>query len=283
MWIEAIFANEDFVRLVNQLLPVSIVLNDGGDHISLHDPGVVSLVPDRGVRVTCKASVRWTIIGIHVPITLHTVQVLLRPEIVKHEGGKDTLVMRLVIEDADLAGVPAFLDEKIRHKVNDVMKTKHVQLTWDFGEMLTRSVGLPATLQPLQSLALEVAWGKVKVTDEAMVLAISFHSHLSREPYLAPPSVRPAAPLRVVDPPAIAALAETPTATPLVLGGAVLALALSGAYGAMRVTSPSRRNGSLLSTIASVAITSAVVAVGGQVATQLVRSLLAPRDLRASS
>ncbi|MEO7095510.1 MAG: hypothetical protein ABI175_19800, partial [Polyangiales bacterium] len=63
MWIEAIFANEDFVRIVNQLLPVSLVLNDAGDHIKLHDPGVITLVADLGVRVTCKASIRWTIVG----------------------------------------------------------------------------------------------------------------------------------------------------------------------------------------------------------------------------
>jgi len=58
----------------------------------------------------------------------------------------------------------------------------------------------------------------------------------------------------------------------------MMALALGGAYGAMRITSPSKRgNGSLLTKIATVAITAGVVAVGGQVATQLVRSLFSPR------
>ena len=239
MWIEAILAREDFVRIVDQLLPLKIALGDNGDHLSLHDPGEVSLVPDRGVRIRCKASVRYTVVGIAVPIVLHTVTVLLKPDIEKRAGGRDALVFSFVIEDADLAGIPAFVDTKIREKVNAVMKTKRVAFAWEFGDMLTQTVKLPPSLRPLESMSLEVAWGKCKVTDEAFVMAISFHSSVARTAIIATPKPMPA-------------LAPTPATTPTqmtkregvppwVLGCVALAVAVGGTYGVVRLTSALRR------------------------------------------
>jgi hypothetical protein len=46
--------------------------------------------------------------------------------------------------------------------------------------MLSHRFHLPPLLESLDSLSLNVAWGKVRVTDEAMVLAISFHAAVSR-------------------------------------------------------------------------------------------------------
>ena len=293
MWIEAILAREDFVRIVDQLLPLKIAIGDNGDHLSLHDPGEVTLVPDQGVRLGCKASVRYTLIGIAVPIVLHTVTVLLKPEISKREGGRDALTFSVVIEDADLAGIPAVIDAKIRDKVNALMKTKRVAFAWEFGDMLTQTVQLPPSLRPLDSMSLEVAWGKFKVTDEAFVMAISFHSSVARDgvaPAVAEKPKRLAAPAPVPVPEVpTTALARThdEDVAPLVLGGAALALAIGGAYGVLRLTTrePSgilrrpRRNGSILSQIAAVAATSVVVAIGGQVASRLARTLLSPRAL----
>lgn len=283
MWIEAIFAREDFVRIVEQLLPLTIAIGDDGDHLSLHDPSEVTLVPEQGVRLGCKASVRYTLIGIAVPIVINTVTVLLKPEIEKREGGRDALVFSFVIEDADLAGIPAFVDTKIREKVNEVMKTKRVAFAWEFGDMLTQTVKLPDSLKPLQSMSLEVAWGKFRVTDEAFVMAISFHSSVARTGIVAPAT--PKAPLAVVPQAATAdalvtnAPAEAP---PWVVGGAALALAIGGAYGVMRLSTPRPRNvlrrneGTVLSTIATLAATSAVVMLGSGLATKLARAWLEP-------
>lgn len=39
-----------------------------------------------------------------------------------------------------------------------------------------------ATLRSLETLSLDVAWGKLRVTSEALVMAISFHSDVTRHP-----------------------------------------------------------------------------------------------------
>lgn len=101
VWTEAIFTGEDLARILTRVMPLTIDIDDAGNHFLLHDPKAVELVADQGVRLQCAANVLWTVLGLHVPVTLHSVSVLLRPEIVKRAEGET-----LVIEHADFASVP---------------------------------------------------------------------------------------------------------------------------------------------------------------------------------
>jgi hypothetical protein len=178
MWLEAILSNEDLTALVGQLAPLTIPLADQG-HLEVTDPHDITLVAGVGLRLICKAKLRWPVLGIDVPITLKSVTVVLRPEIAKDESG-ESLVFKLEIEHADFAGIPTMLDTRITEKVNKELAAKHVELAWDFKKSLSHVFKLPESLQPIDAIALDVAWGEIKVTDKALVFAVSFHAAVTR-------------------------------------------------------------------------------------------------------
>jgi hypothetical protein len=242
MWIEAIFAKEDLERILERAMPMTIDIDAAGNHVTLREPKNVALIADRGLRVECAANVLWTVLGIHVPITLHSVTALLRPEIVKGPHG-DALVFGLVIEHADFAGIPSVIDDHLTDKINAALEAEHLDLSWDFSETLSGSFALPASLRPLDALSLSVAWGKLRVTEEAFVMAISFHSEVTRHeadeaarstpaPAIeTAPSVEREAPTRT-----LARSTEAPLGAGIVaLGATGIALGIVGLYGAFRL------------------------------------------------
>ena len=185
MWVEAILSKEDLAQLVTQFAPVKIRLGEDGS-ISVSEPGDITVVPDVGLRVVCKAKLTWPVLGIPLPITLRTVTVILHPKVVKRASG-DTLVFTLEIEHADLAGVPTLIDKKITEKVNKALSEENVELAWNFTKALSHVFKLPASLDPHEAFALGVAWGQVKVTSDAMVLAVSFHANVTKRAIGDPP------------------------------------------------------------------------------------------------
>ena len=178
MWVEAILLKEDLSALVAQFAPLTIRLGHDG-HLHVTDPGDVVLLPDTGLRVVCKAKLEWPILGISFPVTLNSLVVILRPKIVPRATG-ETLVFFLEIEHADLAGVPTMVDNRATEMINSELAAKHVELSWDYINTLTQTFDLPASLQPLEQLALRVGGAKVKVTSEAMGLAILFVANVTR-------------------------------------------------------------------------------------------------------
>lgn len=181
VWIEGIFQKSDVEGLLAQLMPLTVGLGDEGDRLALAQPKDVAFVAGEGLRVQCEAKVRWSVLGIDVPITIHDVRVLLRPEIIRGEGGGDVLAFRLFIEHADVAGLPTVIDEHITDKVNAVLEARHLESTVDVTRLLSGSFHLPRALRPLSTLALDVAWAKLRITEEAIVLAVSFHANVTRD------------------------------------------------------------------------------------------------------
>ncbi len=194
MWLEAVLTSDDLAALVVKMTPLSIRLGDEGA-IRISDPTDVALVADVGLRMTCKAEVEWHALGIALPITLNSLAVILRPEILKTDTG-EVLTFKLEIEHADFAGVPTLIDDGVTAMINKALAAKHIELLWNFTQTLSHTFALPSTLQPLESLALNVAWGKVKITSEALVLAISFHTAVARhgDKPIEPPAVHPLPP-----------------------------------------------------------------------------------------
>src|SRR5437773_2423228 len=91
MWIEALLTREDLDRIFSELLPLTIDLGTDGDHLEFSDPGEVVLVPDQGVRLSCRAHLRWTMLGIPVPITIKAVAALLKPALVQGADGREVV------------------------------------------------------------------------------------------------------------------------------------------------------------------------------------------------
>jgi hypothetical protein len=181
MWVEAVLSKDDLASLIAQIVPLTIRINaDAGadQYIELATATDLALVADQGLRMTTQARIHWPVLGITVPIKIDPLSVMIKPFVTNTPEG-DALSFTLEIEHADFAGVP-FGDQAITDKINRELSERHVELAWAFAAMLSHRFNVPPLLEPLDSLALSVAWGKVRVTDEAMVLAISFHAEVSR-------------------------------------------------------------------------------------------------------
>jgi hypothetical protein len=137
----------------------------------LGKPTSVELVAEKGIRISCPAEIMWSVVGVNVPFKLHTMQVLMRPEIVAKPTGH-ILVFNLELEEADFKGIPALIDHGIVKGVNSALAAQ--ELAWDFTKTLTNSVKMPKLLDPIETLEIKVNWGKRRVDDEAVVLVISF-------------------------------------------------------------------------------------------------------------
>lgn len=174
MWIEAIVTKDDFATVVKQMMPLRIHFDDNDKTnrwLQLGQPTSVDLVAEKGIRISCPAEIMWSVMGVNVPIKLHTLQVLMRPEIVAKPTGH-ILVFNLEIEEADFKGIPGLVDHGIVKGVNAALAAQ--ELAWDFTKTLTNSVKMPKLLDPIETLEIKVNWGKRRVDDEAVVLVVSF-------------------------------------------------------------------------------------------------------------
>jgi hypothetical protein len=174
MWIEAIITKDDFANVVAEITPLRIHFDDDDKTnrwLYLGKPTSVDLVAEKGIRISCPAEIMWSMLGITVPIRLHSMQVLLRPEIVAKPTGH-VLAFNLELEEADFKGIPGLVDHGIMKAVNTSLAAQ--DLAWDFTKTLTNSVKMPKLLDPIETLEIKVNWGKRRVDDEAVVLVVSF-------------------------------------------------------------------------------------------------------------
>jgi hypothetical protein len=174
MWLEAIVSIEDLSRLVARILPVRIDFGSGA--LTLQDPRDVKLVAGRGLAVRCKGQVQWPVLGLHVPVVLQELSIILCPEI----EAERTLVFRIEIRHADLAGVPTFVDNRITDRINQELRHEDVRLTWEFADTLSHVFDLPEALSLAEALSLDATWGRLRITGDAVVLAVSFDAEVLR-------------------------------------------------------------------------------------------------------
>jgi hypothetical protein len=180
MRIEVTFSSDDLLRALAQAFPLTIRFGEAKQHsLTLSDLGEAKLVAGVGLRVACKARVRWPLLGIDVPMAVSSLAFLLLPSIGESEGGA-TLAFRASVEHADFANLPALMDDRIVATVNAKLAARQSELSWKFMKALTHVAPLPATLEPLESLAIRPAWGKVQVTEDAVIYTASFDSSLVR-------------------------------------------------------------------------------------------------------
>jgi hypothetical protein len=136
MWLEAILSQEDFSGLATELFPLSVHLgaSDSGHYLLLSAATAVSLVEGRGLRFTCNAQIRWPVLGMDVPINIEALTVLVEPSV---PDGSESLVLGVQLEHANVSWLPALVDAKIVEAVNDALKTKSRELSWNFTKTLS--------------------------------------------------------------------------------------------------------------------------------------------------
>jgi hypothetical protein len=192
MWLEAIVPKDDLTHLAAEILPLTVHLGNDGE-LFLHDPTEVALVADVGLRLVCAVRLRWSVLGISVPITVRSVSVLLRPEVVA-AGDGDKIAFKLEIDHLDMAGLPAGIDAGIVHLVNRELEAKHLDLSWGYAATLSHVFDLPDMLRPSEKLELAVDGARVRATEDALGLAIQFKARVHRQDGSALPAAA-AAPL----------------------------------------------------------------------------------------
>jgi len=180
MWAEAILTRDDLAKVMGDFSPVTLRL--GGEcTLSLREPSDVTLLVGRGLRVGCKAELHWPVAGIVIPVRINSL-VIDKPT----EG--DRLVFKLELEHVDFAHIPSTIDEHLTERLKGVLAAKHVELSWNFSETLTHIFAFPPhLLGDIGSIGLQVAWGEVRVTEEALVLAVSFNTQVHRLLPASPP------------------------------------------------------------------------------------------------
>ena len=169
----AAFTREELVRFVSEWLPLKVLLGDfkkEDRYLSLSDPTAIELLPGKGLRLACRAQIRWPIMGLTVPITARELIVVLRPAITT-PGGQPALSFGIQIERADLSAVPARLDTALTEALNRAL-AQRAKLQWEFGKMLTRSVPLPLMLTTTDSIDLLCDHGVVAVTEEGFTFEL---------------------------------------------------------------------------------------------------------------
>lgn len=180
MWIEAIVTEEDLRHVLTTLLPLKIHLDTDPETdrwLALSAPESVQLVEEKGVRLSCPAELHWSAVGIGLPVKINQLAVYLTPKVVEKKRG-EVLSFGIQLEEADVAGLPSIIDGTIVKAVNGALALK--ALEWDFRETLLRKFDMPSMLDPIATLDLESNWGKVRLSKEALVLALSLHVSFAR-------------------------------------------------------------------------------------------------------
>lgn len=246
MWTEIVLSRDDLARLLAQAFPLTIRLGDteSDNSLALTDLGEVRLVPDVGLRIECRARVRWPVLGIELPVALNALTLMLVPSVGQGPHG-DTLVFRITIEHADFTAVPDIIDQRITKAINAKLESKDVELCWDLSKALTLSAQLPELLEELDAFAIRPKWAKIRVTEQAVVYAASFNSAFVRRGEQVPaelllsssaesafpsiPSDRPPRPVSIIRPRA---------RSPLIAAG-VFGLGAGAAFFALRAVTRS--------------------------------------------
>jgi hypothetical protein len=174
--------------ILDELLPIKILLDKPGDDpkatgrwVAIEPAHHVDFVAGQGLRLATSGQIHWIVAGMPVDATLHSAQVMLKPEIAadKH-GGR--LVFRPSLETADMKNVPSWLDTGIVMLVNGQLQSRGDDLFWDFGRDLSRSVALPPALVGVNSLQLAVNNAAVAVTTDAFQLTLTMGLRFQRAP-----------------------------------------------------------------------------------------------------
>lgn len=179
---EATLSQEEAAELIRKFVPFELELGDTGKSerfVAIDEVSDIKLVADAGVRVTCRAHLRWPVLGLHVPVHVKTLAVLLRPSIGMRNGRRE-FVFGLTIERADIAWSPTIVDESLTERVNRELAEHHVELTWDFARTLSHVFRLPAAMRTAETFDLDVVGGEILVTEQSLVMAVDFRASIGR-------------------------------------------------------------------------------------------------------
>jgi hypothetical protein len=179
MWLEAILTNDDLLDVLRGFSPLEIRLGETGS-LALASPSTVSTILDEGIGVVCDATLHYPVLGIDLPVHMHSLTVLIHPAVVDLPAGAgQALVFTLQIDHTGLVLLPHRFDQSVTKRVNEELVKRHFELSWNFHETLSHVFQLPAALS-VASLGLKVTGGKVKITADSLGFAVCFDTQVQK-------------------------------------------------------------------------------------------------------
>jgi hypothetical protein len=174
MQLNATLTKIDVLNLFVQLAPLVIRLGDGGT-LLVTSPAEVTMIPGEGVGVVCDATFHWPLLGVDLPVRMRSLSIRIRPAVHPDSSGQShILTFTLQIEHARVSLLPAMFDERVTARLNEELRTRNVELAWNFGKSLSHVFQLPATVLSAAALALDVSIGAIDITESEIALAIDF-------------------------------------------------------------------------------------------------------------
>lgn len=184
MEIAASLDSDTVTQLLHELTPLTVHVAGSGEKgerwVRVERPEHIEFVAGEGLRIRTAAKLQWTVAGIRIPFVIRSLQMMLRP-LIAQIGNEGRLVFRASIESADLKGVPAMIDEGIVAKVNDLLEAQGDMLAWNFGAMLTRTVEMPESMEPIEALHLRATNGVVEVRSDGLRFALKIPMRFARK------------------------------------------------------------------------------------------------------
>lgn len=181
MQLTAVLPRTDLDALLNDLLPLKVLLGRERDDrwLTLRDPSAVNFVAGHGIVLSCKADIRWSVLGMPLPIHLRALTVVFVPRIGQRDG-LPALVFDLALDYVDLAGVPAVVDSHLVERINQALAERQVELAWGLGKTLTHAFELPTMLESARSFNLGVGQSSVEVLADALRLDVELQAGVTR-------------------------------------------------------------------------------------------------------
>jgi hypothetical protein len=170
--------------LLDQLLPVTIDLQEeepGTRWVRVHKPQRFEFVAGQGIRIHTAAVFQWTALGFRIPVTIESIELMLRPLVVEEGEGLGKLVFRPEIEGTDFRMVPAFIDAQIARVINAKLADQGDRLAWHFGQTLAAHYTLPPTISPTADFDLVARDAVVETTNDNLVLSVTLEMRFTRE------------------------------------------------------------------------------------------------------
>lgn len=128
---------------------------------------------DEGLKIAGSAHLRWPALGIRTPILLGRVGLEVRSSLLTAVDGEDQVVVGLALDDASNHDVRP-LQSQLVERLNDAIRVKSVPGAWLNDEATGRWLALPATLDALSAVGVDVPPSRVVVTRDAHALVTAF-------------------------------------------------------------------------------------------------------------
>jgi hypothetical protein len=173
MWLQALFTADDLFRALSRVTPARLSLDkhEPDRYLWVSRPERVRVVPG-SIVLDARAQISWGVLGLNVPLTLRSVSISLNP-VVREIRGEQVLSFRLQVADADLSGVPAFLERTLVDRVNDALRASDTKLAWRFLETLDFKFKLPV-IEAQREVSLYARGATAEVTDAGLMLTVEW-------------------------------------------------------------------------------------------------------------